>query len=83
LFPCEISSASREIIYSVGAPRLNLLAAMRNFPLSVAGIIGSLKSKQPEKIFSIKKLIGESTRKEQSCKPTRIMLSKDAFGKLF
>uniref|UniRef100_A0A0A9EJ93 Uncharacterized protein n=1 Tax=Arundo donax TaxID=35708 RepID=A0A0A9EJ93_ARUDO len=38
LLPCNRSSASREIMYSVWAPRQNLLDAMRNFPLSEVAV---------------------------------------------
>lgn len=46
LLPCDKSSASTDIMYSVWGPRLNLLAAMRNFPLYTGAIRCPRKEKE-------------------------------------
>ena len=54
LLPCDKSSESRDIMYSVWGPRLNLLAAMRNFPLATGAV--RCPKKDEEKVLIIKNI---------------------------
>jgi len=54
LHPGDKSSESRDIMYSVWGPRLNLLAAMRNFPLSTGAV--RCPKKDEEKVLIIKNI---------------------------